>query len=246
MGNPNIILQFFFTSRMRTTNKHYVLSTVPMHKRLNSERGAQLVLLPFFRTCLQKSTKMDDNQIFFPVGVMTVVPLTLCLRVQHFLWFNTSLFTLEKKRWRNLNSVKLIPELIIESFKEKNVISSSKLPMMGEKTTRLALAPVTVSKIKLAEGYRIYFSDYDSSMCSAHMNLEGLEMIVVLVIIVAFVKALEHMGLLEDTDAEKNTLFPGLSFCYHPSFNLLDASKLKGTTKADGCFGSPELIEEQL
>lgn len=30
------------------------------------------------------------------------------------------------------------------------------------------------------------------------MNLEGLEMIVVLVIIVAFVKALEHMGLLED------------------------------------------------
>lgn len=32
------------------------------------------------------------------------------------------------------------------------------------------------------------------------MNLEGLEMIVVLVIIVAFVKALEHMGLLEDTD----------------------------------------------
>lgn len=30
------------------------------------------------------------------------------------------------------------------------------------------------------------------------MNLEGLEMIVVLVIIVGFVKALEHMGLLED------------------------------------------------
>lgn len=29
------------------------------------------------------------------------------------------------------------------------------------------------------------------------MNLEGLEMIVVLVIIVAFVKALEHLGLLE-------------------------------------------------
>lgn len=29
------------------------------------------------------------------------------------------------------------------------------------------------------------------------MNLEGLEMIVVLVIIVGFVKALEHLGLLE-------------------------------------------------
>ncbi|XP_039415444.1 Kv channel-interacting protein 1 isoform X6 [Corvus cornix cornix] len=35
------------------------------------------------------------------------------------------------------------------------------------------------------------------------MNLEGLEMIVVLVIIVGFVKALEHLGLLEDNFEDK-------------------------------------------
>lgn len=44
------------------------------------------------------------------------------------------------------------------------------------------------------------------------MNLEGLEMIAVLIVIVLFVKVLEQFGLIEAGLEGKGVLFSGLSF----------------------------------
>lgn len=56
------------------------------------------------------------------------------------------------------------------------------------------------------------------------MNLEGLEMIAVLIVIVLFVKVLEQFGLIEAGLEGKGVLFSGLSF-FCASF----CSKAKGT-----------------
>ncbi|XDV17560.1 hypothetical protein PO909_023400 [Leuciscus waleckii] len=63
------------------------------------------------------------------------------------------------------------------------------------------------------------------------MNLEGLEMIAVLVVIVVFVKVLEHFGLLETSYDVKNRYFAqsDANGFFHPS-HLVSA----GVTVSEG------------
>lgn len=63
------------------------------------------------------------------------------------------------------------------------------------------------------------------------MNLEGLEMIAVLIVIVLFVKVLEQFGLIEAGLEGKGVLFSGLSFFF--PFRLLSCSEARGTCRWD-------------